>query len=323
MKNKKAVGSLVWRIIIILLLAALILLAVKPEWVPFIGEDMAQSISLSLKSTFFRSDDGGAGLLTLPTLISMVAVIVVVSLVATVIRFVLEKLSLKKNRSKTVAGLVISVTKYAAWLICIVWCLSLAGVNITGIFASLGILSLVIGFGAQSLIEDVITGVFIIFEGQYNVGDIIILDDFRGTVARIGVRTTNVVDAGGNVKIVNNSDIRNVQNRSQNPSWAVCDVGISYAADIEAVEKVLEKNLPIISEKEPKYFLEPIRYRGVQELGGSAVVLRLVGKVNEADIFNAERFMRREVKILFDKNNIEIPFLQVVLHEGDKGSKKK
>lgn len=306
--------SVLRTIIGILILAAILVLAINPAWIPFLSDAQVSAIEQMIQQTFVgQEDESSAALFSLPTLFAILAVIAGVSAVSMLLRFILEHINYKRNRSRTVAELLKSVVKYASVLVIIIWCLSIAGVNVAGIFASLGIISLIIGFGAESLIEDIITGIFIIFEGQYNVGDIIILDDFRGVVKRIGVRTTNIEDVGGNIKIVNNSDIRNVQNRSQNLSWAVCDVGISYDTRIESVETVLNANLPKISEKADGLFVEPLAYRGVQTLGESAVILRVVGKTNEADIFNAQRFLNREIKILFDDNNIEIPFNQLVV----------
>ena len=190
--------------------------------------------------------------------------------------------------------------------------------NVAGIFASLGIASLIVGFGAQSLIEDMISGVFIIFEGQYHVGDIIVLDEFRGCVRNIGIRTTSIEDDGGNFKIVNNSDIRNLQNRSINRSIATTELSISYDADIPTVENVILEALPEMFERNQDVWLSVPRYIGVDSLGESSVVLKFIVEVNEQNFFNARRRLNRELKILMDKNNIEIPFNQIVVHQADK-----
>ena len=212
-------------------------------------------------------------------------------------------------------GLFVSLIKFLGFVVGGVWALAILGVNLTGIFASLGIASLIIGFGAQSLIEDAVTGIFIIFEGQYHVGDIIVLDGFRGTVRRIGIRTTCIEDAGGNQKIVNNSDIRNVQNRSRNSSIAVCDLCISYDADIRKVEKVIAATLPKIHTKYSELFLNAPRYVGVESLGESSVVMRIVADVTEENFFLGYRTLNRELKLMCDENNIEIPFNQIVVHQ--------
>lgn len=304
------------KIIQVVVLAAVLLLLLNPGINPLLSESTKATTMAELQANFGRLAGGTAGnIFTLSKLITVAAIIIALWLISTVVCFVLEKVSSKENRSKTVAGLFISVTKYASWLIALIWVLTVLGVNLTGIFASLGILSLVIGFGAQSLIEDTITGIFIIFEGQYNIGDIIILDDFRGVVKKIGVRTTSIEDAGGNIKIINNSDIRNLQNRSQNLSVAVCEVGTSYDARIEDIEKVILNALPGIYERNKRLFDRMPEYSGIESLGDSAVVVRVIAYVEERNLFIVQRVLNREMKILFDDNNIEIPFSQLVVHQ--------
>ncbi len=297
-------------------LIGLVVLLFNPRFFPFLSEDMQDAISLTMKSAFGRSGD--IKLVSIPTLLSIAAVVAFVMAINRILRFAFSKIALNSGRSRTVMGLLLSVLNYATAILGSVWVLSLVGVNVTGIFASLGILSLVVGFGAQSLIEDIITGVFIIFEGQYNIGDIIILDNFRGTVRKIGVRTTTLEDAGGNLKIINNSDVRNLQNRSQNLSVALCDVSISYKASLLEVENILRRELPVLTAQANGMFVQEIEYLGVQELASSAVVLRFAGTVHEADLFIAQRYLNRMFKLLFDAHNIEIPYNQLVVHSDTK-----
>lgn len=300
------------RMIGIIILAAILAVLIWPELLFFLSDKTQALIETSVRSLAVGASDG-VSVFSLQTVSKLAAMICGVLLICFILNAILDWSSNRGKRKRTVALLLISVLRYAMWLVLIIWGLTIMGVNILGVFASLGIAALIIGFGAQSLIEDVITGVFIIFEGQYNVGDIIILDDFRGVVRRIGVRTTCIEDAGGNIKIVNNSDIRNLQNRSDNPSYAICDVGISYGARVEDVEKVLAKGLPEIYEKNKALFLGAPVYRGVQQLGDSAVILRVVAETAECNIFDASRALNRAVLILFDDNGIEIPLPQVVV----------
>ncbi len=214
----------------------------------------------------------------------------------------------------TASAMIASIAKYAAVIITVLWLLTAAGVDTTTILAAAGIVSLVVGFAAQSLIEDVITGIFILFEGQYKIGDILVLGDFRGTVIDIGVRTTTIEDAGGNRKIVNNSDIRNVQNRSRNESKAVCTIAISYDENLERVEAVLAKALPEIYEECKDVFESVPSYNGIEEFQDSGILLHFSVTVAEQNIFKAKRVLNRQLKLLFDREHIEIPFPQVVVH---------
>ena len=147
------------------------------------------------------------------------------------------------------------------------------------------------------------------------MGDIIEVSGFRGTVESIGIRTTAIRDVGNNVKIINNSDLRNILNRSTADSFAVTTVSVSYGAELERVEKVIAELLPGIKEKYPDIFVAVPKYSGVQELGESGVQLKFVAEVEEKNVFSAPRIMNREIKIAFDKAGIEIPFNQIVVHQ--------
>ena len=297
----------------VLALLVLVFLLV-PAMNPFLDAAGKAAVTAQLQDTF-GGLLGGNGNLTPARLISAAAVVLVVWLVCNLLFALLNLITEKKKDARSMAGLFTSLIKFMGVIIGGVWALGILGVNLTGIFASLGIASLIVGFGAQSLIEDAVTGIFIIFEGQYRVGDIIVLDGFRGMVKRIGIRTTVIVDGAGNEKIVNNSDIRNVQNRSTNTSLAVADLCISYNADIREVEKVLARCLPAIHTKYPNLFLSAPRYMGVESLGESSVVLRIVADIKEEDFFPGYRTLNRELKLMCDQNNIEIPFNQLVIHQ--------
>ena len=152
--------------------------------------------------------------------------------------FVLGLLHPKAHRARTIVTLGNSLLRYAAALVILCWGLSILGVDVSMIVASVGVVALVVGFGVESLIADMVTGTFILFENQYNVGDIIEVGGFRGTVTEIGIRTTSVSDAGGNVKIINNSDMKNVLNaikvfvnentENENPAVNELDAGCGY-----------------------------------------------------------------------------------------------
>ena len=220
----------------------------------------------------------------------------------------------KETRARTVCSLTRSILSYAAVLLSVYFGLRALGVDVTASLASVGVVTLIIGFGAQSLIEDVLTGIFLIAEGRYNVGDILVLDDFRGKVVDISVRTTTLEDAGGNHKIINNSEIRNFQNRSQKTSLAVSTVSVGYDADLRAVEAVIADALPAMFEENRAVFLDVPQYIGVEELGESGVVLKLIVSATEENVFAARRALNRSLKLLFDEKGIDIPYPQLTVH---------
>lgn len=296
-------------------LAVLLIVLLNPGMNPLLGEGFKNAAVAEIQKTFGILAGGTTGIFSPVKIMTVLAVVIFMWLVTTLSCAILEKVSKGRRRSETVAGLTISVIKVVGAIATIVWVLSVLGVDIGTIFASLGIMSLIIGFGVQSLIEDCVTGLFIIFEGIYNIGDIIVLDTFRGTVEKITLRTTTIRDTGNNLKVINNSDIRNVQNRSAVDSLAICDIGITYEADIREVEKLILPELPRIYEENKDVFLGVPKYSGVQALDASAVVLRFNVAVTEENYFPATRRLNREMKCLFDDKGIEIPFNQIVVHQ--------
>lgn len=259
----------------------------------------------------------GSFAITLPRIVAAVMALAVCMLVTTLIRLVLTKLEGRSKRLLTVSSILKSLVQWITAIWAVVWILSIFGIDMSVALAGVGIVALVLSFGAQSLVEDVVTGIFIMFEGAIDVGDIVVLDNFRGTVKSIGVRTTVIQDDSFNLKIVNNSDIRSIQNRSRSQSYAVCDIGASYSSDIPHVEKVLKKAMDELTLERSDLFPNGFKYAGVQALADSAVVFRVLALVNESDIFPAQRQMNRKFKMAFDENGVEIPFPQVVVHKGE------
>ena len=221
----------------------------------------------------------------------------------------------KSHRSATVITITQSLLRYAAAIVILCWGLSIIGVNVSTILASVGIVALIVGFGAESLIEDVITGFFMLFENQYNVGDIVEVGGFRGTVSDIGIRTTSITDPGGNVKIINNSNMKDILNRSDHASRSVADVQIPYETDLPAFEEKLPDMMDSIFEAHKDVMHSAPVYLGVQELGESGVTLRFVVEVDECDIYKVQRILNRELLVSFRQAGVEVPFPQLDLHQ--------
>ena len=247
-------------------------------------------------------------------IIRLILMIVFVIFASNLIMFILKLYQNKAGRLGTVATVLGSLVKYATVLVGICWGLSIIGVNVSTIFASVGIVALILGFGAESLVADLVTGVFILFENQYNVGDVIEVDGFRGTVSEIGIRTLSLVDGGGNIKIINNSDLKNIINRSNQKSVAVSDVGVAYHTDLIELEKKLPDIFEEIKKANPEVFIGEITFLGVEELGDSDMKLRFKADVDENNIFSGRRILNKELKIALDKEGIVIPFPQVDVH---------
>ena len=251
------------------------------------------------------------------TVIHCVILIVVVFAVSSLLRLVFRKLMKKSNRAKTVITLLDGIIKYGCAIALIFLILEAFGVNTTAIWESVGVLTLIVGLGAQSLIADIIAGVFIIFENEYSVGEIVSIDDFRGTVSEIGIRATKVLDLAGNIKIINNSDIKNVVNLSRELSIAVVDCEFPYDVPLEFVEKLLKDNLENFKTRIPEIVEGPF-YKGVSGYGASNVAVKLIAKCSEEDRYQVQRDLLREYRVLFVANGIDLSYDQIVVNQPEK-----
>lgn len=248
------------------------------------------------------------------TILESLTIFIFVWVLNHVLLFLVNLLTKKGHRGETVGKLMASVIRYLSFIIAFFLVLSAWGVETPTLLAGAGIIGLGLSFGAQSLIEDIIAGLFIIFEKQFVVGHIVEINDRRGIVREIGIRTTKVEDLNGDVLIINNSDIRGIINTSIELSTAISDVGIEYSEDIHKVEALLQKNLVEMKKKIPEIIEGPY-YMGVEALADSSVVVRLQARCDEINKNRVRRAMNREIKLLFDQEGINIPFNQLVVHE--------
>ena len=278
---------------------------------------LLMTIMLIAKETdlFDDLEDMEAGLkISGGMMLNVVLALALVVLISNVLLIVLNLFRNRRGRIGTMVTVISSLIKYISVLVAFCWILSIIGVNVSTIFASVGIFALILGFGAESLVADLVTGVFILFENQYNVGDIVEIDGFRGKVKEIGIRTLSLEDTGGNIKTINNSELKNIVNRSNQRSVAVCDVSVSYNTDIEELEEKLVNMLQKIKAKHTDIFIGRVEFVGVEALADSGVVLRIIADVSEENIFKGRRLLNKEIKIMFDKDGIIIPYPQVDVH---------
>ncbi|MBQ3934203.1 MAG: mechanosensitive ion channel [Clostridia bacterium] len=237
-----------------------------------------------------------------------------VLLVETLAVFLLGLPKPQNHRVRSILSIVSSMLKYIAGIVILCWGLTILGVNVSTIVASVGIIALVVGFSAESLISDVVTGAFMLFENQYNVGDIVEVDGFRGTVISIGIRTTCIADPGDNVKIVNNSNMKNILNRSDKLSRSVSNIAVPYGTDLEKLESEIPGLMEEIFNAHPDLMKNPPKYLGVQELAESSVILRFIVNVDEKDIYSGARLLNHDLLLGFRKLGVEVPFPQIDVH---------
>ena len=265
-------------------------------------------------SSVFKNDFGSDflnGLMgAIPSLIKCLQIIAFAYIITFFVILFISHAFNKTKRSITVSRLVCNLIKWLAVIVSVIAVLAVWGVDTTALITGAGVITLVVGLGMQSLIADVVAGLFIVFENEFNVGDIITVDGFRGEVVEMGIRTTKL-KALGNIKIFNNSDIRGILNQTVDLSTAKSLIDIEYGANLHKVEEIIKAKLP---ELKVEGAVEPISYDGVNALGASGVTLQFTTKCYEGDIYSVQRKLNAALKNMFDENDIGIPFNQIVVH---------
>ena len=226
-------------------------------------------------------------------------------------------------RTETVGAVLRSVSSLLIWSIAIlvaVGSLTTVDINLGPHIASAGIVGVALGFGAQSLVKDFLSGVFMLMEDQYGIGDIITLGDATGTVERISLRKTQIRDLEGTVWHIPNGEITRVGNLSQLWSRTLLDVGVAYDTDLRAAMATMKDTADGMA-ADPAWaamILEPPEIWGVQQFADSSIAIRMVIKTEPAQQWAVNRELRLRLKEAFDRNGIEIPFPQRTMwYRGD------
>ncbi|WP_127017635.1 mechanosensitive ion channel family protein [Anoxybacter fermentans] len=254
-------------------------------------------------------------------IIKILAIIVVSQITMRFIKFFIEKIfqdhhikgfAYNPRRAQTLKFLTISVLRYLIYFIAGAMIL---GVPISSIVTGAGILGLAVGFGAQNLVRDVISGFFILFENQFSVGDHVRIGDIEGIVEEIGLRTTRIKNFQGQVHIIPNGEIQIVTNFLAADSIRVMfDVGVSYEEDVDRVIAVLEKLCEKYASENKERIVEGPKVLGVQELGDFAVLIRILARTVPMEQWSVERELKRLIKKTFDVEGIEIPYPKRVIY---------
>ena len=230
---------------------------------------------------------------------------IIIAIVAvTIIKEILNLLATTLTaRAETICHLIRSCIEYTVTIGVAYVSLGYLGVDVRALSATVGFLSLIIGFGAKSLITDIVAGIFIIFEGEFQVGDIVEIGGYRGMVKEIGLRTTKLISWDKNVKIINNHDINNVVNMTMRNSFATVNFTIPVTTSIEEVEKVFKEELPKLKQKFPQIIGDPY-FAGILSFSGSRMACRITAEVKELERGDIENQLHREVQEILQRNNI-------------------
>ena len=234
-----------------------------------------------------------------------------------------ERLEEFKNRSErsrqraaTMGTVLRSTITLLIGVVAVLLILGELEIDLAPLLAGAGIAGIAFGFGAQSLVKDFLSGMFIVFEDQYGVGDNVDLGEASGQVERVSLRTTRIRDIEGTLWVVPNGEIRRVANHSQLWARTVLDIEVDYSTDIDAAIEVIQQTAIALWEDqaEATTILESPEVWGVQSLAESAVVIRLAVKTEPSEQWTTARELRRRIKIAFEQSGIDIPFPQQVVH---------
>ena len=225
-----------------------------------------------------------------------------------------------EKRVKTLMGILWGIGKIAIWTTTIYILLKEMGLDMKPILAGAGVIGLAVGFGAQELVRDFISGFFMLLENQIRTGDVAIINGTGGLVEKIELRTITLRDFSGVVHIFQNGKINSLSNMTKEWSAMVFDIGVAYKEDPEQVIQIMTEVGATMQNDEvfgPK-IIEPIEVVGVDAFGDSAVVIRARFKTKPIEQWNVGREYRKRLKKAFDDKNIEIPFPHQTIYWGEK-----
>lgn len=228
-----------------------------------------------------------------------------------------EALSARRSaaRAETIGGVLKSITSIVVYSIATLLVLAELGLDLAPFIAGAGILGAALGFGAQSLVKDFLSGLFMLAEDQYGVGDVVDVGDAVGTVELVNLRTTRLRGVDGTVWHVPNGEIRRVGNMSQQWARAILDVDVAYDTDVDRAMSIVKDVADDLWHEDAwrASVLEEPEVWGVQALGADGITLRLVIKTEPGEQFGVQRELNRRIKDRFDREGVEIPFPQRVM----------
>jgi len=217
----------------------------------------------------------------------------------------------REQRFEAISQLLRSITTFSIVTLALLIILGQLGVNMAPLLASAGVIGVALGFGAQTLVKDFLSGIFLVLEDQFGVGDVVDLGPATGTVEEVTLRVTRIRDLSGVVWYVRNGEILRVANRSQGWTLAIVDVPIAYNEDLDRVRRIVEE-VGSQMDGDPAYdgilFGTPT-YAGVESVSGDAVFVRVTAKAAPDQQMSAGRALREQLKLAFDRAGVRVPVL--------------
>ena len=259
-------------------------------------------------------------ILIIATIIHKISYILIESVIRRVILTGKGSKEAEKKREDTLIRVFDGTAHVVLWIFAGIMILAEFSIDIAPLIAGAGIVGLAFGFGGQYLIRDIISGLFIIFENQYRVGDIVFINGVTGAVEDITLRTTILRDANGVVHFIPNGGITQAANHSKDFSRINLNIGVDYKTDLEKLEKVINQvgqdlaNHPDWQEK----ITQAPRFSRIENFGPSEVIVKIIGETQPKAQWEVAGELRKQLKQAFDRENIEIPFPQQVIHQASK-----
>ena len=227
------------------------------------------------------------------------------------------------QRTRTLGSVLNNTATWVIVSVVIILVLAELGFSVTALVASAGIIGAALGFGAQSIVKDILNGLFMVFEDQLGVGDVVDLGIASGVVERVGIRITEIRDVSGTLWFVRNGEILRVGNQTQDWSRVIMDLPVPYQSNIDDIQNLLLDTAKIFAQS-PEWrrkVMEDPEVWGVQSLTAEAITLRLVVKVRAGEQWAAQRALYRVLKDALDKRHVDIPALNRMVVDNAEGSR--
>ena len=222
---------------------------------------------------------------------------------------------LKKKRQKTMQNLIQNIVKYVVIILVGATILNILGVNVTSIVAGLGVVSVILSLALKDVMQDILAGLSIIFEDQFDIGDLVEINGFTGTVIDLGLKSTKIKSYENTIKIISNRSIIEVINYSKTNPNVIIDIPIPYEIDNKQTDKVIDKIIKR-TEKEVETLKGNIENWGLNEFKDSCISYRIFVPVKQDTQFSTKRKINRIIKEEFDKENISVPYNIIELKNG-------
>lgn len=222
----------------------------------------------------------------------------------------------EKKRRNTIVELITNIIKYFIYTLMVIFILNIYGVDTASIIASLGVAGVILGFALQSTVEDLISGIAIIMDNYFVIGDIVTFNNFTGEVIGMGLKSTKIRKLDGSVYVIANRNINAVINLSQQKAGVVIKVPTAYEENVEKVEKVL-KGIIEKAKKMPNVYKDS-DYLGIETMGESAIEYAVIIYCKQDMQWQIKRDILKMIKEAYEKENIKIPYSQIEVHNGAK-----